>query len=193
MPPTKQSLLARAMVLSALISTAEGAETNMPFLTHCSPDQFAVVNARLGSVDHLKSQLQGHLVIARNGRVLSLCADKPEEPFGKLVYRYGPIGSIELETTASSTSKFGIYTASTSPHTGVDIVFFSIGRFTYYVLTAIGQGNGVSLMVFDSRRKVLDLFSGNDSGIDFVLGPAYMTFVHPSSPIFRSKRPEHEF
>jgi hypothetical protein len=156
-------------------------------------DEFAVVNASLGRVDYEQSRTANHLVIERNGKVLSVCADRPHEPFGRLVYRYGPIDHIELERAASSKRKFGINSRSTTPHTGDDIVFFSAGTLTYYVAIATGQGSGVSLLVFDGKKKIVDLFSGNDCGSDFELGPAEMNFDQAMSPIVQSKEPAHDF
>ena len=48
------------------------------------------MNAEVGKVDN-KNKLQ------KNGKYISLCIDKKKEPFFQLAYRFGKIGSIELE------------------------------------------------------------------------------------------------
>jgi hypothetical protein len=50
---------------------------------------------------------------------------------------------------------------------GEDIIAFKRGPFTYYVVEATGMGQGISVMVFKSGKKIADLFSGNDAGTDF--------------------------
>jgi hypothetical protein len=185
--------LSKICGLCAFISTTANAQSLPPFPTHCTPTEFSVVNAKMGRIDDAQSRLSGRQVIARNGKVLSLCADSPHASFGRLVYRYGPIGSVEFERTASSTSKFCIDSRPTSPHTGEDMVFFSVGKFTYYIAIATAQGRGVSLVVFDSNKKVLDLFSGTVYGTDFEFGPAEMDFEKVTSPVFKHKRAKHGF
>lgn len=177
----------------ATVSTTVNSQSAQSHLTHCTADEFSVLNASLGRINNEKSRVEKHLVIEKNGKVLSLCADKLHEPFSKLVYRYGPIGHVELERVASTNNKFGIISRTTSPHTGEDIVFFSIGKITYYIVTATAQGSGVSLIVYDGNKKVVDLFSGNDHDSDFTQGPAEMWFDQPKSPIFRSLEPTHVF
>lgn len=173
-------------------------ESTSPFPSHCLSGEFAVANARMATIDHST----GQPVLEKNGKILSLCSDKPIEPFTQFSYRYGPIGKVEFERKASQSKLFAIYRRSTSPHTGDDIVFFRSGQFTYYVAIAGGMGRGVSLHVFDHNKKILNLFSGTDgdrkqagsiAGKDFQIGEAEMNFDSAESRIFVYQRPRHAF
>jgi hypothetical protein len=173
----------------ALIGTAASAESLPSFPTHCFPGEFSVVNATMGRIDHT----QNELVIAKNGKVLSLCADSPREPFGRLVYRYGPIGKVEFEKSASSARTFGVYSRATGDNMREDLVYFSVGKFTYYVAIGQGMGRGVSLLVFDGDKEIVNLFSGINDGTDFALGPAEISFEQATSPVFKVLKPAHDF
>lgn len=173
----------------ALIGTAASADSLPPFPTHCLPDEFSVVNATMGRIDPAQSEL----VVTKNGKVLSLCADSPREPFGQLVYRYGPIGKIEFEKSASSARIFGVYSRATGDNMAEDLVYFSVGKFTYYIAIGQGMSRGVSLLVFNGDKEIVNLFSGINDGTDFALGPAEMNFEQATSPVFKSRKPVHDF
>ena len=116
--------------------------------------------------------------------MLSLCADKPHEPFDRLAYRFGRIGAVEFERQATHANRFGVFSESTSPHTGENSVTFVVGGARFRVAIATAQGSGVSLVVHEGRKRVANLFSGNDDVTDFRLGPAQIDFERVSSPIF---------
>lgn len=157
----------------------------------CATDQFVVLSAWMSPV----IATSGGWRSTQRGKVLSLCADKPAEPFSKLSYRYGKPGQIELEVAATERSPFFLASRPTSPHTGNDIVFFRKGSFTYYIAIATAQGSGVSLHVFNGSRKVVTHFSGNLVSTDFQLGPAELSFdpSRPQSPVLAWAEPAHSF
>jgi hypothetical protein len=82
-----------------------------------------------------------------------------------------------------------IFTRSTTPHTGENIIGFNKGSFHYYVSDALGQGSGVSLVVFDNGKKITDLFSGNDEGTDFYSLRDEFDFDAIKSPVLVRKAP----
>ena len=180
--------IAGALACALTFTSAQGAQGPKDQLpTHCRPHEFAVANARMGPVIR---EAGGNLRFSRNGKIASLCADRAEEPFGSFTYRYGKPGNVEFERTASTANKFLVYESQTG-HTGSDIVFFSAGSVTYYVTIAIGQGHGVGVHVFDGSKRIAELFSGNEEGVDFGLGPASMSFDAAASPIFQRRKPKH--
>ena len=166
------------LVVGAAASSAFAVPV-VAFPTHCRAEEFAVVNARMSRV----VQRPHGVELVRNGKLLSLCADKPAEPFERLAYRYGPPGLVELERVATRASRFGIVNEF-SPHVGEESLTFVAGKARLRVTIATPQGSGVSLSVHEGGRQVVDLFSGNDAGVDFELGPARIDFDAVSSPIF---------
>lgn len=131
----------------------------------------------------------GGYSLVNTGKILSICADRQKEPFQSVTYRYGPIGNVEMERIASKANKFSIFSQSTTPHTGENLIFFKVGDYTYYVSEATGQGSGIGLSVFKSARKVMDLFSGNSPGSDFDSGLVEINFDAAASPVFKSAEP----
>lgn len=177
-------------LLGFLLGSQAVAQTTPGLPTHCASDEFAYLNATMGHISH---DAKGQMVLTKNGKVLSLCADRANEPYGKFTYRYGAVGNVELERSASVKNKFSTYGRSTSPRTGENIFFFSIGINTYYVTEATGQGNGVSLYVFKSGKPLAYLFSGTVLGTDFELGPAAASAGSAGSPVFRIQQPPDHF
>jgi hypothetical protein len=155
------------------------------FPSHCQPGEFAHLNAKMGSFD-LKTNL------IKNGKILSLCADKAKEPFGKFIYRYGAIGNVELEQIATPQDKFFVFSRSLGPRMGEDIIYFTKGEYSFYISEATGMGSGIGLYAFKSGKKILDLFSGNDQDSDFQANG----LVNPekaSSPVFARRAPKDKF
>jgi hypothetical protein len=170
---------------------ASTAAAEAPISTHCLTNEFAVANAWMGTIQATDAGWKN----SRTGKLLSLCADKKNEPFEKLVYRYGEPNKIEFEIVATESHKFGIFNRSTSRHTGEDLIFFSRGKYTYYVAIATGQGHGIALHVFKGNKRIFKRFSGNFDDEDFSLGPAEIDFLErkPKSRIFRRQVPPHDF
>jgi hypothetical protein len=180
----------RLAILFSLLTQAIGsahAASSVP--THCNADEYSVVDAWMGPT-HPTS---GGYANSRSGKFLSLCADKKTEPFGKFVYRYGNLNQVELEVTATIKDKFGVYSRTTSPHTEDEIIFFTKGKYTYYVVLPGGQGSGISLRVYEGKKLLVNKFSGNYLGLDYSWGPAEMNFSGIASEVFREVEPEHNF
>ena len=173
-----------AWLLTVGLAAAAHAAPLAPFPSHCRADEHAVVNARMSRV----VQRPRGIDFVKNGKVLSLCADAAHEPFERLTYRYGAIGHVEFERSATRSSRFGIFGEATSPHTGENSVSFMVDGAAFRVAIATVQGSGVSLGVTKNHKTVVDLFSGNDEHIDFELGPATIDFDKVSSPIFVMRR-----
>ena len=175
----------------ALLGSTSVAQGESAFPTHCTSDEFVYLNAEMARVDY---DAKGQTVLTKNGKVLSLCTDRQSEPFGQFTYRYGTLGNVEMERNASRRDKFGVYGRSTSPQTGENIFFFTVGKLTYYVAVATEQGHGVSLYVFESHRGIVYLFSGTNLGTDFEFGPASVSSGKPAgSPLFRGQKPPDAF
>jgi hypothetical protein len=157
--------------------------------THCKAGEFAYLNANMSKVQ----PQDGGYKLVKTGKVLSICADRKAEPFQSVTYRYGSAGNVEMERVATRESRFRIFNRSTSTHTGQNLIFFSVGAFTYCVSEATGQGNGIGLTVFKSGRKVSHLFSGNDRGVDFGSEMIEINFDRADSPIFKLVEPTNSF
>jgi hypothetical protein len=176
--------------LFALISLPSIAADADSFPTLCSDGETTYLSARMATL------VQGSQIgepFKRNGKILSICTDHAKEPISRVVYRYGRIGAVELERVGSKQSPFFVHERSTSPVTGEEILFFVNVPYTYYVTTALGQGNGIRLLVFRGKKMVQMLFSGTQQGEDFVQGGIYLNFSEQKSPAFVRRKPIHEF
>jgi len=100
---------------------------------------------------------------------------------------------VEIEHVASAAEKAALTSRATGPRMGEDIFAFPRGTFTYYVVEATGMGQGISVMVFKSSKKIADPFSGNDAGTDFRSGMLEVNFQRPASPVFEKKAPKDAF
>lgn len=184
----KLNLITTTTTLVSLLMTSPARATGT-FPTHCKPGEYPFLNARMATMEQDEN---GRLLNKKNGKILSLCSDRENEPFGKFVYRYGRPGEVEFERIASKQSQFFIYNRANSPRTGEDDIFFSIEPFTYYIVINGGQARGVYLVVHKSKKETLRLFSGTDVGKDYQLGTAYFSrnFNLSRSPVFIVKDPE---
>lgn len=176
------SVLVALLVAPALASAATP--------SHCKPGEHAIVTAWMGQV----KPTSGGWRNSKNGKVVSLCADRKAEPFSAVTYRYGLPGKVELEVVATPQNRFGIASVSTLPRVGSDVVFFRRGEYTYYVAIATGMGSGVSLAVFQGQKQIVDHFSGNEPDDDYQLGPAEIRFEPPNarSPVLVFAKPAHK-
>lgn len=152
-----RSKLAPLFFLSAcaLQSQYSLAQSNNNLPTHCKGDESVNLNAVMGVIVKDPNEVTG-IRIVDNGKVLSLCVGRSPT---RLVYRYGAIGKVEMERTATAKNKFWYGTRSFDPHTGDETVFFSSGEYTYYISQAQGQGHGVSLIVIKAGKIVVHQFS----------------------------------
>jgi hypothetical protein len=74
-----------------------------------------------------------------------------------------------MEHVASPSNKLGNAFIQSAPRVSEDLYFFSKGNFTYYIIVAGGMGNGVSLLVFNGNKRIVNLFSGTEESSDFQL------------------------
>lgn len=167
------------LVLAACVAQAQPARP-APFPTHCKPGEHSVVNARMGRT----SKTGQH---EKNGKIMSLCASSTAEPFSSLAYRYGPLGKVEIERLATPKDRFKVFSRSTGPRMGEDIVHFSSGSFNYYVVIAQGMTRGVTIHVFQNGKPVAELFSGIEDS-DYAEGPAAIQSLG-GSPRDKAKSP----
>lgn len=178
-------------VAAASALCAEPSEGRLP--THCRSDEFAYLNAQMAVIewndksDHAKGNS-----LRKNGKLLSLCADRQQEPLGRLTYRYGEIGKVEFENAATPESKFSISYQQDGPRGGNNIFSFHVGAFTYYVTEATGDGHGIAIHVFKAGKKLSYLFSGTDKGTDYSSGLFPINFDTAISPIFLQREPEDD-
>ena len=164
-----------------LVSTIASAEP-LNFPSHCLPGETVFLSAKMKRAINTPKEL----IFKDTGKVLSLCADQPRDPINKLSYRYGPIGSIELERVATKSNKFGYAELALGNRVSIDAYFFDVGEFTYYVTIAGAMGSGISLEVYRGDKQVVDLFSGNDDTTDF-----FMPFIVRADPVVTERMPKH--
>lgn len=156
--------------------------------TLCAINEVSIVDAWMGHTYATQDGWRNK----RDGKLLSLCTDREQEPFDRLVYRYGVPGTIDLEVGATKEAKFKFDFITSGPQTFENIIFFSKDGFTYYISIADGQGSGVRLAVFKGRKRVFNRFSGNTSD-DFSLGVATMDFAESrGSSILKRAKPLHD-
>lgn len=184
--------LAGFALISAVTSSGGAAESKTEsesLATHCTIDEFSLLNARLSRVE----RRHGNLLMTPTGKVVSLCVDKASEPYSRIAYRFGKPGRVEFERIGTRNRRFSIYARSTSPHTGEEGVFFQVGRASYYVTIGTGQGSGASVVVFEGNKMAGEFFSGFEAGVDFQLGPADIFYGRARSPVFVVESPKHVF
>ena len=154
--------------------------------SHCSPTEQTYLTATMANFVRQKDGVS----FVPNGKILSICTDTSVAPAAQITYRYGAIGSIELEKTATRQSPFSRFERSTSPHTGEEITFFKKGKYTYYVAEATGQGHGITLKVFESKKRIAYLFSGTRKDQDYQSW-MFGTNTFSVSPALVYRRPTH--
>lgn len=174
------SLLSLAVVTAAYSQCAASAGT-VP--THCHSAEYTYLTAVMGT-----GELDASFSNKKNGKVLSLCADRQHEPFGQFVYRYGPIGAVEMERAASPSQPFYVFGWADRP-IWYETIFFSVGPYTYHVTESMSQGHGVSLQVFKSGKLVADLFSGLNRGTDYESIAPEIEVERPASRLFSVRKP----
>ena len=155
----------------------------------CQTDESNLVSAWMGNTVNTESGIRNK----KDGKVVSICTNADKPPYKKVVYRYGLPGKIELDMPASESAPFYMFNRSTGPHMGEDLVFFKNGNYTYYVVIATGQGNGVTLRIYNDKKMIFKRFSGNFDGDDFILGPAEIDLEAKKSSIYKIKKATHDF
>lgn len=129
--------------------------------SHCRADEISYLDASMGNIEGSPKNI-GEVKVIKNGKILSLCVDVENGVASQLVYRYGAIGNVELEKVATANNKFWAYSRYFDPHVSDNLIFFNIGKYTYYISIPTGQGNRLlELMVMKSGRNVFSLFSND--------------------------------
>lgn len=150
-------------LMSGISLSAHSQQSSVP--SHCAASETVFLTAKMKRIN----QSASGVTYTDTGKIVSLCADQAKDPIGKLIYRFGPIGKVEMEHVASPASKLGNASIQSAPRVSEDLYFFSKGNFTYYIIVAGGMGSGVSLVVFDGNKRIVNLFSGNEESSDFQL------------------------
>ena len=159
--------------------------------SHCKPDEFAYLNANMSKFHYPRYETEKERrtkpvwVLTKTGKVLSICADRPAEPFSSVAYRFGPIGKVEFERIATESSPFYVFERGATPHSGEADFFFSVGPYVYCVSEGTGQGSGVSLTVLKGGREIASFFSGYDRGIDYEANLIPLSFSENKSPVLK--------
>jgi hypothetical protein len=156
-----------------LCLAATSAAAALPSL--CSQGEVTILSARLAP-----------------GRLLSLCADREEEPYGSFGVRVGEPSAIELESYASEQTRFVLSYDTTHNNVNAEVVWFNQRNNTYCVSVGIIMARGVTFAAYDEKGKLLySQFSGTEEGRDFIRGPDIATFGvrRPISPLFAWSSP----
>jgi hypothetical protein len=170
-------------ILTPLLVAPSTYAQTVVFPNHCSAKESVFLSAKMKYV--IKSA-KG-LSFKDSGKILSLCADKSKDPVGKLSYRFGGLGKVELERVATNKKPFGTTSRHTGPRMSEELYFFGSGDFSYYVVVAGGMASGVSLVVYKGNQKIVDMFSGNDMDTDYTF-PGALT----AAAVLVQKKPAHE-
>ncbi|MGO4869028.1 MAG: hypothetical protein ACLPGW_00200 [Roseiarcus sp.] len=147
----------------------------------CKTEEYVVLSADVQAISADHTAFGHH-------RLVSLCADRPTEPFSTLAYRFGDAGAPDVTIMATPTDKFRLADDSYGPHDGADIVWFKRGPFSYYVSLSTGQGLGVDIYVFKNGKRIAEFGTGFDE-TKFYNGTS-IDFDNVKSPIFVKQEPE---
>lgn len=147
--------------------------------SHCKQTEFSILNAKMGKMQNDK--------FIPNEKILSLCADKEKEPFGFMAYRYGKLGSIEIENIATQQSNMFLYAEQTSPKTSDNVIWFKKGNYIYVVNECMGMCQSVSIYVFQNKKKIAELVSPSEF---FDSNLFVVDMIKTKSPIFKIKEPD---
>ena len=145
----------------------------------CKPTEAVLANARVLRIDKASSGNPSE------GKTVSLCTDRDEEPFRKLIYRFGTPSAIEAEIVASTEKKAGIYMQSDSgAHVGVIAIVFYAKPYSYVVSEAFAMGNGLRLLVYKHSARVAEF-----SLLDYESKITTIDSDAPKSPVFKRVQP----
>ena len=145
----------------------------------CTRNEYVVISARV----YLDNDT------TKNGRswIVSLCADRAEEPITQLAYRFGRDGTADITVFANSTNKFSIFDEDDGPHSGTEIIWFQRNNYRYYMTRATGQGIGVDVFVFHGSAQVGHFTTGFDDSQ--ILSKIEISFDRVKSPVVQIRRP----
>jgi len=112
-----------AMVASSLLCCGNSC-AQAPVPTHCTAAEKTFISAKMQKVHTSKAGI----TYSPTGKVLSICINPQGQTITQMTYRYGVPGNVEFEQSASTVSKFAIFTRSTSPHTSENIISLDARR-----------------------------------------------------------------
>lgn len=175
-------------LICTLILAGSSAWAELP--SHCTESETAIVDAWVGKTSATESGYKH----SPNSKLVSLCADQAKEPFTRVSYRYGRPNQIEMALDATPSAPFTIANLSTGPRTGMDVIAFNRGEFSYYLAINGGQASGVQLQVFKGKQRIVDHFSGNHAGDDYQLGAVEIDFSgnQARSPVLKMGKLKHD-
>jgi hypothetical protein len=151
------------------------------FPTHCKEGEHSALNARMARIVNSKTGYE----LVKNEKILSICTSENKQSVSAITYRYGKLGAIELEHQASPTNRFKVFSIEQNP-VGNNILFFNRDQLTYYISEATNQGHGIHLFVYKGRKQILNLFTGNEEGVDYETDSISFT----ASPLIAHQKPK---
>jgi 5-hydroxyisourate hydrolase-like protein (transthyretin family) len=155
------------------------AHASEPVLSLCKPAEFVLANARVLRTDQASSGDPAE------GKTVSLCSDRENEPYRSLTYRFGTPGRVEAEIVASNKKKAGIYMQSDSAaHLGQIAIVFYAKPYSYVVSEGVGMSNGLTLSVYERNVRVAAFSSLEDASKIVTIDPDV-----PKSPLFKRVEP----
>lgn len=173
-PITK--VISAAFVAGTLCTSVQLTAQAADIPSLCQAGESALLDARMGK--------RAGEDFKPNGKILSICTDKPKEPFGQIVYRYGSPEKVELEQIGDSAHKFFVHYLFDKP-VGFSTVAFMRGKIGYYVTEATGMGQGIRLVVMDGKKKLAELESPDNDHYQSML--FNIEFEKLKSPVFQKK------
>ena len=105
-------------LLSGISLSAHSQQSSVP--SHCAANETVFLTAKMKRINRSP---QG-TTFTDTGKIVSLCANQAKDPIGKLTYRYGPIGKVEMEHVASPSNKLGNASIQSAPRVSEDLYFF---------------------------------------------------------------------
>jgi hypothetical protein len=136
--------------------------------THCQAGEVSLVNAVMGK--------GGSSDFKPNGKVLSVCADREKDP-NRVAYRYGKVGSVELDQAATPQAKIAMEYRYL-PRTHLYSLWFTRGNLTYSVTECEGMCNEVRIDVHQGKKRIAEF-----SAFDYESKLSSMDFKKTSSPV----------
>jgi len=156
--------LMRNLLILIFISTCLLKGVNAQSL--CLAEEYTLVAGDIGKKDKNDE-------FKPNGKKVSLCVEKKEGPFNKVVYRYGVTGNIELEKIFSPEKPMNLnielHGYGNGYYSTTFNFSFNLGEFQYLIIIHDGYmvgGLHSSLIVKKQTKLIADFMFFNDWDID---------------------------
>jgi hypothetical protein len=145
----------------------------------CRPGEFVLATGQMLRIDNDASERRS------KKKVVSVCADRKDEPYEKLVYRFGAPAALESEIVASGDHKAGIYMDSDSgAHVGAIAIVFYAGPYSYVLSEALGMADGLTLLVYRHNVRLAAF-----SSVTYESNMTSIDASAPKSATFRRTKP----